>query len=221
MADSTVPETDSHPDRTQPDQAQAEQRLPLRVVQKQLTRERVIEAALEVFDERGFGPTTMTDIAARANLNRGTIYLHFTDKAAIIQAALDALTPEELAIYSAADTATSRRDFEVVMDRTVDVWFTRLGRIWRHTRDAVALDPSVRQWRDEFVNRQVAKLSDVLEHHGIEPYERRYARAYLLVCMWSEFVASLGGPDAPDRAATVGALVDFFAAASAPSGETR
>lgn len=212
------------PDSTARDeagQAQNEKRLPLREVQKALTRERVIEAAMEIFDERGFGPTTMNEIAARANLNRGTIYLHFADKPAIIQAAVDALATDELAIYRAADVATNRVDLEAVIEHTVDVWYKRLGRVWRHTRDAAAIDPAVQQWCDQFVERQVVRLCEVLKHHGIEPYDVRYARAFLLVCMWNEFLARMGGPHVPDRAATVTALVDFLATASTPSADQR
>ncbi|MGX9672893.1 TetR/AcrR family transcriptional regulator [Mycobacterium sp. HM-7] len=209
MADASVPEADSAHSRSA-----AEQRLPLREVQKQLTRERVIDAAMEVFGERGFGPTTMNDIAARANLNRGTIYLHFADKSGIIHAALDALAPEELAIYAAAETATTRSELETIMDHAVEVWVTGLGRIWRHMRDAVALDPAVRNWRDEFVDRQVLRVCEVLEHFGVQPYERRYARSLLLVCMWNDFVANVCDRTTADRRATVAALADFFFAAT-------
>ena len=68
-------------------------------MQKALTRGRVIEAALEVFDERDFASTTMDDIAVRANLSRGTIYLHFDSKAEILVAALESLEPDELSLF--------------------------------------------------------------------------------------------------------------------------
>ncbi|MGB3484290.1 MAG: helix-turn-helix domain-containing protein [Mycobacterium sp.] len=202
---------DANPARNR---APGEQRLPLREVQKQLTRERVIDAAMEVFGERGFGPTTMNDIAARANLNRATIYLHFADKSAIIHAALNALVPEELVLYSAAENATTRSELEATMDHAVEVWITGLGRIWQHMRDVVALDPAVRRWRDEFVDRQVSRVCEVLERHGVQPRERRYARALLLVCMWDDFVANVCDRTTPDRRATVAALADFFCAAA-------
>jgi len=44
------------------------------------TRERLRTAALELFDERGFGATTVPDIVARAGLTKRTFFRHFSDK---------------------------------------------------------------------------------------------------------------------------------------------
>ncbi len=44
------------------------------------TRQVLQQAFREVVQEKGFAATSIQDIAARANVNRGTFYLHFTDK---------------------------------------------------------------------------------------------------------------------------------------------
>jgi len=46
----------------------------------------VLEAALEVFAQRGFAATRMEDIAERAGVSKGTIYLYHASKEAIFEA---------------------------------------------------------------------------------------------------------------------------------------
>lgn len=44
------------------------------------TREAINRAFLELFAEKELEQITINDIAERANVNRGTVYLHYTDK---------------------------------------------------------------------------------------------------------------------------------------------
>ncbi|AIQ69628.1 hypothetical protein PGRAT_19830 [Paenibacillus graminis] len=44
------------------------------------TREAISKAFLELFSEKKFSQITIHDISERANVNRGTVYLHYTDK---------------------------------------------------------------------------------------------------------------------------------------------
>ncbi|NHN30812.1 TetR/AcrR family transcriptional regulator [Paenibacillus agricola] len=44
------------------------------------TKEAINKAFLELFTEKELDRITVNDIAERANVNRGTIYLHYTDK---------------------------------------------------------------------------------------------------------------------------------------------
>ncbi|MEK0081537.1 TetR/AcrR family transcriptional regulator [Benzoatithermus flavus] len=46
----------------------------------------LLEAALEVFAEKGFAAARMEDIAARAGAAKGTIYLYFPSKEAVFEA---------------------------------------------------------------------------------------------------------------------------------------
>ena len=46
----------------------------------------ILEAALASFGEKGFAATRMDDIAARAGITKGTIYLYFDSKEAVFKA---------------------------------------------------------------------------------------------------------------------------------------
>src|SRR5215510_2245389 len=48
-------------------------------------RQAIIEAAMEEFISRGFAATRLDDIAKRAGVAKGTIYLHFKDKESMFE----------------------------------------------------------------------------------------------------------------------------------------
>jgi AcrR family transcriptional regulator len=50
------------------------------------TRARLLDAAQEVFAERGYDAASLAEITHRADLGTGTLYLHFRDKRSIYEA---------------------------------------------------------------------------------------------------------------------------------------
>lgn len=52
-------------------------------------RGRILTAAQELIAERGWPDTTVADIAARAGIGKGAVYLEFPDKSAILAAVLN------------------------------------------------------------------------------------------------------------------------------------
>ena len=58
--------------------------LSLREEQRLFTRNRIADAALQVFGEKGYPATTVEDIVAEARTSRATFYLHFDSKFAVL-----------------------------------------------------------------------------------------------------------------------------------------
>ncbi|TDD47242.1 TetR family transcriptional regulator [Nonomuraea terrae] len=56
----------------------------LRERKQRLAREAITEAALALFDERGFEKVTVTDIAERAQIGRATFFRYFGDKQEVV-----------------------------------------------------------------------------------------------------------------------------------------
>ena len=56
----------------------------LRERKQQRAREAIIEAAHDLFAERGFGGVTVADIAARAEVGRATFFRYFGDKQEVV-----------------------------------------------------------------------------------------------------------------------------------------
>lgn len=56
---------------------------------QRLTREKIVEAAMELFWLKGYGSTSVADILSRTQLNSGSLYYFFPSKQDILIAVLD------------------------------------------------------------------------------------------------------------------------------------
>ncbi len=53
------------------------------------SRQQILDAALKLFSHRGYGATSVRDIAEAAGVSKGNVYHHFPDKETIFRALLD------------------------------------------------------------------------------------------------------------------------------------
>ena len=53
------------------------------------SKQHILDAALKMFSHRGYGATSVRDIAEEAGLSKGNVYHHFPDKEAIFRGLLD------------------------------------------------------------------------------------------------------------------------------------
>jgi len=58
---------------------------------KELTRERILEAAERLFAEKGFHETAMDEIVRASKVSKGGVYFHFPSKEELFFALLDKL----------------------------------------------------------------------------------------------------------------------------------
>ena len=63
------------------------------------TKRQIVEAALDLFRERGYEATTMRDVAARANVSVGNAYYYFSSKEHLVQAFYDRTHEDHLAAF--------------------------------------------------------------------------------------------------------------------------
>jgi AcrR family transcriptional regulator len=68
-----------------PMRTQAAGAKPSRADQSAFRRDAILAAALEEFSARGYAAARLEDVAQRAGVGKGTIYLHFRDKEALFQ----------------------------------------------------------------------------------------------------------------------------------------
>jgi AcrR family transcriptional regulator len=75
-------------------------------------RHEILESAIKLFSERGFDKTTVDEIAAQANVGKGTIYLYFANKEriffAIIEEGLSEIYRRIVEILSISDNYPQR-----------------------------------------------------------------------------------------------------------------
>jgi AcrR family transcriptional regulator len=74
----------------------------LRDEQRRMTRRRLAEAAVELFEEVGYDAATADAIAKRAGANRATFYLHYASKADVVLELMDAMHDDVIAVLSPA-----------------------------------------------------------------------------------------------------------------------
>ena len=87
-------------------------RLGERTAQVQATRDRIIEAAIELYIEVGVSTTTMREIGSRADVAAGTLRNHFATRDNLDRAIVERLTSEvplpDLAIFDGARSIEER-----------------------------------------------------------------------------------------------------------------
>ena len=86
----------------------------LRVEQKEQTRQRLLDTALDLFETKGYAATTIDDIAAAAGTTRVTFYAHFPSRRAIMAALIDRLNVILERQESSAHGSTASALVEVV-----------------------------------------------------------------------------------------------------------
>lgn len=58
------------------------------------TKEKIVQAAIQLFQERGYEKTTSNDIASKAGVSVGSFYVYFTDKRQLLLTIFDRLADE-------------------------------------------------------------------------------------------------------------------------------
>jgi len=91
-------------------------------------REAILAAALEEFAARGFAATRLDDVAARAGVAKGTIYLYFRDKESLFQELVRAMVSPLVGAIAAAplNELPIRAVVEMIVDLFVkEIYGTR------------------------------------------------------------------------------------------------
>jgi len=81
-------------------------------------RELIIEAALEVFSERGYEGSTVKKIAERAKINQALIYQHFKNKEDLYKSILEK-TPSQFLPRKEVDKLMEGKNDREILDRFV------------------------------------------------------------------------------------------------------
>ena len=89
----------------------------------EMTRQRVIEAALALFSRNGYSQTTLAMIAAEAGYSRGPIYWNFSSKDELFEAVLGF---SQQPLQQLVERARTEPDPRRAIDDFVDEWFRLL-----------------------------------------------------------------------------------------------
>jgi AcrR family transcriptional regulator len=86
----------------------------------------LLEAALAIFVERGYAAARLEDVAAKAGVSKGTLYLYYANKEelfkAVVRRSIAPLIAETRGIIESSDD-----DSETLLGRFLEIWWTRYG----------------------------------------------------------------------------------------------
>lgn len=124
----------------------------------------ICAAALDVFAERGFAAAKLDEIARRAGVSKGTLYLYFTDKAELFRAVVrDAIAPNVEAMTSAL--ASVDAPFADVIRMFLVGFADREARLPIGAVAKIVIGESrnfpelARVWHDEIASKAIAELA--------------------------------------------------------------
>ena len=112
-----------------------------------LTRQRLMDAGLACFEKLGYGPTTVEDIVAEAEVARGTFYLHFNNKLDLVRAWTEDVQPAVGELYERLDqmlVKSERPDRRAIRAwmKEAFAWFTTHHTIVTVWHELVITEPS-------------------------------------------------------------------------------
>jgi AcrR family transcriptional regulator len=136
----------------------------------------ILDAALNVFAERGFAATRLDAVAAAAGVGKGTIYLYFSSKEDLFRAVVrQRLLPnlEEIERTLAADTGSAADQIRLIVGRLARLADSRLAVLPKLVLAESGNFPALaRFYADEVMNRGAKMLCGVIRR-GIERGEFR------------------------------------------------
>lgn len=167
----------------------------------------IVQAALEVFSEKGFAAAKLDEIAAKAGISKGALYLYFETKEDIFRAVVrEAVAPNLDAVEFTLSNATPFPDLLrlLLLRITLMVQTSRLGSVAKLVIGESRNFPELaRVWHDEVVSRALALLSDALDRAQgrgeIRPGNPRLQAftimgPVLMGMLWQETFTPVGAP---------------------------
>jgi len=184
----------------------------LRAAQKLLTRERLIDAALEVFEREGYRDTTVDLIAKQAGTDRTTFYLYFRNKADLFRPIGARTESEWLALWMRLNQP------DKLSLRTMRAWMVDAAHYWMNNsmlvhfvQDGMSCDPKLADEYNRGLRHYAGLLDAVLGPLDKTRREEAVQKIVLLLMMVSQYFYSVivQGGAMPGRA-QLNAVADLW-----------
>ncbi|MCW2236177.1 TetR/AcrR family transcriptional regulator [Azospirillum canadense] len=201
---------------------------------KQDRPQEIVDAALDVFGERGFAAARLDDVAARAGVSKGTLYLYFPNKEELFKAVVRSAIVPNLEMAERLLAGAEGPSF-AVLEALLGLMASRILRTKAGAipkliiAEAGNFPDLARFYYEEVIRRAFALLSAVLARGvargefrplDIDATVRLIVAPMLMSALWrSTFEALEGRPlDVPTL---VRAHLDNLRRALAPDGKTE
>jgi TetR/AcrR family fatty acid metabolism transcriptional regulator len=149
----------------------------------------ILKAALEVVTAKGYSDTKVEDVADRAGVAKGTVYLYFEDKPAIYVGLVDWLLEQALSTLreTAARPLSARQKLEAVFDAWTGTVFSRPAVIGLLSMDSVDRNAKVmNRFKREVLPHMTEMLDEVaaIIEQGVKAGEFGHVEPRLAAMMY-------------------------------------
>ena len=127
---------------------------------------RLTEAAMELFAERGYGKTTVGDIAARAGLTERTFFNYFTDKREVLFAGSEDFVKHVVDAVRAAPKWRGPLDVVLSACESTNDFFEERRAFARKRNALIAAHPELQERELMKMMSLAASLTGTLEERG-------------------------------------------------------
>ncbi|WP_146362154.1 TetR/AcrR family transcriptional regulator [Arthrobacter yangruifuii] len=172
----------------------------LREAQKQLTRDRIVECALELFTAKGYAATTIDEIAVAAGTTRVTFYAYYPSRTELMKDFMGRVNAVLERASGAGQPSTAQELVDVVHAGELAGilgWLESRAALWPVFRpyldvleEAAALDPEVRALMDAWHEEVISDLVRGLQVAGRFAAETHHIRGTLAYTQL-DYVATL------------------------------
>jgi len=190
---------------------------------KEARPQELLAAALDLFVERGFAATRLDDVAARAGVSKGTLYLYFTNKEELFKAVVrENVVPvlgEAEGIVESYEGSTIDLFRELVIGWWERIGATKLSGITKLMMAESSNFPEVAQfYHDEVIQRGNAMIARMLERGiksgefraiDIEQATRVICAPMIMLMMWKHSFATCR-PEPMSPEAYLDSFIDLF-----------
>jgi AcrR family transcriptional regulator len=200
-----------------PDPAPAPGTSPTTTVREELrevTRQRLLVAAEEIFQRDGYSGTTVGSIATSANVSRATFYLHFTDKSDVLMTLMRANlaeTPDYWREVDAALVSGDRSALRASLRNTLN-WYEQHSNILRPVREAMAANRHLAQKVDGNFAGFADEMSGYLARVPPQERDRAHLRLQLLMIQLDQLAYRIVvlGQESIDREQMLDEVTDIW-----------
>ncbi|MFT8313147.1 MAG: TetR/AcrR family transcriptional regulator [Clostridium sp.] len=134
-------------------------------------KNKIIQAGMKLFMEKGFYNTNTNEIAKEAGVSIGIIYHYFQDKKAIFLACMDQMTPKfDFNMVQQLHLSKDRKELEAFLSDIIDknIQFHAMSKAGHEEFQAMRhLDPDVEQYMNQFEDKFLSEIADALPALGL------------------------------------------------------
>src|SRR5271155_185212 len=163
-------------------------------------RGRLVQAAFELYGERGFEQTTVAEIAERAGLTERTFFRHFADKREVLFGGADALREALISTVAKAPTSLAPIDAAAAGLEAAGALIQEGGELARQRQAIIATSTELQERELIKLASLAAALADALRRRGVEdPAASLTAEAGIAVfkVAFERYVGEIGQHDLP------------------------